>query len=104
MSQGQRVYVSKSDAPQKIERRQIDGNDQSILAEPIQREIHTRPSKAQTSLSPWHCGYHSKNKDPRHEMWFHGDSVVCGDSHIPDIGIVHTVILPLSSVNLGVIL
>jgi hypothetical protein len=48
MSQGQRVYVSKSDAPQKIERRQVDGNEQSILAEPTQREIHTRPSKAQT--------------------------------------------------------
>jgi len=33
-SQGQRVYVSKSDATQKIERRRVDGNEQSILAEP----------------------------------------------------------------------
>jgi hypothetical protein len=42
------VYVSKSDAPQKIERRRGDWNEQSILAEPTQWQIHARPSQAQT--------------------------------------------------------
>jgi hypothetical protein len=47
--------VSKSDATQKIKRQRMDGNEQRlhrsfgqlILAKPAQRQIHTRPSKAQ---------------------------------------------------------
>ena len=42
------MYVSKSDAPQKIERRRVDWNEQSILAKPTQWEIHTRPLTAKT--------------------------------------------------------
>ena len=47
--------VSKSDTTQKHERQRIDGDEQRlhrsfgqlILAKPAQRQIHTRPSKAQ---------------------------------------------------------
>ncbi len=53
MSQGQRVYVSKSDAPQKIERRQVDWNEQSILAEPTQRRLTPDRQKPRLSRSPW---------------------------------------------------
>ncbi len=35
-------------------------------------------------------------------MWFHGDSVVCGDLHLRDIGLVHTLIHALGIVHLGV--
>lgn len=40
------MYVSKSDAAQKIERRRADRNEQSILAEPTQWGIHAKPSKS----------------------------------------------------------
>ncbi|TKB58875.1 MAG: hypothetical protein E8D49_10830 [Nitrospira sp.] len=57
MSQGQRVYVSKSDATPKIERRRLDWNEQRlhrylghlVLTKLAQRKIHAKPSKAQNS-------------------------------------------------------